>query len=170
MLKIFDDLEPFFTDNYRRINVREYARMMNITPPTASKLLATYRDKGLINKEEDRNYIFYAANAENILFVHLSRVYWYLQLKKAGITDYLEKELTAPLAILFGSYSKAEVTKDSDIDIAIFTASQRAINMAHIEKKMNRKIHLFMFKKRDDVENPELLNNILNGFILLGRW
>ncbi|MFH1127083.1 MAG: nucleotidyltransferase domain-containing protein [archaeon] len=170
MLKLFDDLEPFFTDNYRRINVREYARIMKTTPPTASKLLAYYHEEGLLNKEEDRNYIFYAANNESFMFIHLTRAYWHLRLEKAGIKDYLEKELISPLVILFGSCSKAEIKKDSDIDIAIFASSQKNISLEIFEKKLNRKIHLFQFKKRDDIGNPELLNNILNGFILMGGW
>lgn len=170
MLTIFYDLEPFFTDNYRRINVREYARIRKTTPPTASKLLAYYHDEELINKEQDRNYIFYSANNESSLFIQLSRAYWNACLEKAGLKDYLEKELISPLVILFGSFSKAEIKKDSDIDLAVFTASQSAINMEHFEKKLNRKIHLFRFRNRDDIKNPGLLNNILKGVILTGDW
>lgn len=170
MLTIFYDLEPFFADNYRRINVREYARLKKTTPPTASKLLAYYHDEGLINKEHDRNYIFYSANNENPLFIQLSRAYWNVCLEKAGLKDYLEKELISPLVILFGSFSKAEIKKDSDIDLAVFTASQSIMNLEHFEKKLNRKIHLFRFRNRDDIKNPGLLNNILKGVILTGDW
>ena len=170
MLTIFYDIMPFFEDNYRRISVREYARIRKITPPTASKLLTCYHKEGLIRREEDRNYIFYSADNESPLFIHLSRAYWNVCLEKAGLKDYLEKELISPLVILFGSFSKAEIKKDSDIDLAVFTASQNSINMEHFEKKLNRKIHIFRFRNRDDIKNPGLLNNILKGVILTGDW
>ena len=71
MLKIFNDLEPFFKDNYRRINVREYARLLNISPPSASKLLKLYTKEGLLVLEEDKNFLNFSVNKENNLFIHL---------------------------------------------------------------------------------------------------
>ena len=54
MLEIFNKLKPFFEDNYKRISVREYARMQNISPPNASQLLNNLEKEGLLKKEEDR--------------------------------------------------------------------------------------------------------------------
>ena len=170
MLKIFNDLEPFFKNNYQRINVREYARITKITPPTASKLLSQYLEKGLINKEEEKNYIYYTANKNSPLFIRLSQAYWFERFKKIGILDYLDKELATPTVFLFGSFSKAEITPNSDIDLAIFTSSKRKLNFDSFEKKLNRKIDVFVFKNLDDVKNKELLKNILNGYTILGGW
>src|SRR3989338_2782500 len=132
MLKIFNDLEPFFRDNYRRISVREYSRMLKISPPSASTLLEQYHKEGILNKEEERNYIFYFASRDNIVFVHLSKIFWSIELRKSGIMDYLERGLVNPLIILFGSFSKAEVKKGSDIDVAIFTSVEKRINPINI--------------------------------------
>lgn len=173
MLKIFNDMEPFFRDNYRRINVREYARMLKISPPSASTLLEQYRKEGILNREEERNYIFYFASRENTVFVHLSKIFWSIELRKSGIMDYLERGLVSPLIILFGSFSKAEVKKGSDIDIAIFTPVEKRINPINIvlfEDKLKHKIQIFTFKHRENVKNEELLNNILNGHIISGSW
>ena len=83
MLKIFNDLVQFFEDNYRRINVREYARIQHISPPTASKLLDEFYKDGLLKKEEEKNYILYFANKENRIFIDLQRIYWHLKIKNA---------------------------------------------------------------------------------------
>lgn len=171
MLEIINTLEPFFEDCYRRINVREYARIMKISPPTASKVLESYKKEGLLKKEEDKQYFYYFANKENWVFIYLSRIYWRFKIENIGLIKQFEKELLNPVVILFGSLSKAEVRPDSDIDLAIFTASSKEnLNLKIFENKLKRKIQLFVFKDKNQVRNPELLNNILNGCFIGGEW
>ena len=170
MLKIFNDLKPFFKDNYRRINVREYARIVNISAPSASKLLSNFYKEGLLKKEYEKNYIYYFAKKESKLFVDLSRIFWFLQIENSGLIEYLQKELINQTIILYGSFSKAEVTQNSDIDLAIFTISKKNLYLENFERKLQRRIQVFIFKNRDDVKNNELLNNILNGYVILGGW
>lgn len=164
MLKIINNLKPFIEDNYREINVREYARISNISPPTASKLLNNYKEENLLNKKEDKGYILYSANRESNMFIDLARIYWKKELK--NIIEELENKLFNPVIILFGSLTKAEATKDSDIDLAIFTKSKEEVKI----KETKREVQLFIFKNREAVKNKELLNNILNGYKLSGEW
>ena len=161
---------PFFKDNYRRINVREYGRIRKISPPTASKRLNELKKMGLLNMEKERNLLYYSANRENKDFIDLSRVYWRNQLEKTGLIDYLNKELINPIVILFGSFSKAEVKPSSDIDLAVFSSSKKPLSIEEFEKKLKRNLQLFVFKQRKDVINKELLNNILNGYKIDGDW
>lgn len=170
MLKIFNDLEPFFKDNYRRINVREYARIISISPPSASKLLNQYKNEGLLKEEHHKKYIYYFANKESKIFVNLSKIYWLIQIENSGLIEYLKKELVTPIIILFGSFSKAEVTQNSDIDLTIFTNSTKNLYLDNFERKLQRRIQLFLFKGREEVKNKELLNNILNGLLLDSGW
>ncbi len=166
MLEIINNLKPFFEDCYRRINVREYSRLIKVSPPTASKLLSEYAKEGLLLIEKDRNYIFFFSNKNNKIFVDLSRIYWRIKLN--DLVDFLDKKLTNPTIILFGSLSKAEVKQDSDIDIAIFS-HKKELNLAYYKKKLKRKLQLFWFNSIKDIENKELANNIINGYILRGR-
>jgi DNA-binding transcriptional ArsR family regulator len=168
MLKIFNDIGPFIKDNYRRINVREYARIRGISAPSASTLLQKLYEEKLLIKEADRRYIFYAANRESSIFVGLLCIYWKVQLK--NLIEYIENECVTPLIILFGSFSKAEVTQTSDIDIALFTSSKKALNLVPYEKQLRRNIQLLRFTKPNEVGNSGLLKNIRNGYILSGRW
>jgi|SRR3989344_2280377 len=173
MLRIFNDLEPFFTDSYRRLGIREYARIAKISPPSASTLLNGLYKEGLLIREEDKKYILFAANRENDIFVNLSIIYWSIQIKKSGLIDNLKKDLFNPVIILFGSFSKAEIKEDSDIDIALFNAPERKlhpVNTILVEHKLKHKLQIFHFKSRESVNNKELLNNVLNGFILFGSW
>lgn len=166
MLKIINDLIPFFEDCYRRVNVREYAKLIHVTPPTASKMLDYYTNEGLLLKTRYKNYIFFYADKSSKIFIDLSRIYWHQRLKE--LTEYMEKQLVSPAIVLFGSLSKAEVKKDSDIDLAIF-ANERKLNIKNFEDKLRRKIQIYWFKSLTKIKNKELANNIANGYILTGR-
>jgi len=166
MLKIINNLEPFFEDCYRRINIREYAKIIGISPPTASKALDSYHSENLLSKETFRNYIMFYANKESKQFIDLSRMYWSIKLKE--FVDSMEKELTNPTIILFGSLSKAEAKHDSDIDLAVF-AHKKDLKIVIFEKKLKRKIQIFWFGFNKDIKNKELANNIANGYVLKGH-
>ena len=166
MLNIINNIKPFIEDCYRRINVREYSRLIKISPPTASKILFELSKEGLLLIEKDRNYIFYYANKNNKIFVNLSRIYWNLRLD--NLVDFLNKNLTNPAIILFGSLSKAETKNDSDIDIGII-GHKKELDIKNFENNLKRKIQLFFFSSIEDIKNKELMNNIINGYLLEGR-
>ena len=167
MLDIFNKLRPFMKDNYQRINVREYARMQNISPPHASETLKSLKNEGLLLMEEEKKQHLYHANRENQLFIKLQRAYCLQEFK--GLINFLEEEYLHPVVVLFGSFAKAEVSKNSDIDIAIFSPTKKRVDLAKFEKRLRRQIQLFIFRNREEA-NPELLNNILNGTLLSGSW
>ena len=165
MLEIINNLAPFFEDCYRRISVREYAKIIKVSPPTASKILMEYYKEGLLKRQEDRNYLFFFANKENKVFIGLSKIYWMDRLKE--VVEYIENKTVNPTIIFFGSLSKAEVTPESDIDIAIIS-SKKNISLEDYEKKLKRKIQVFWFDNLSKIPK-ELKNNILNGYSLSGK-
>jgi|TARA_Y100000034_G_scaffold111713_1_gene145056 DNA-binding transcriptional regulator YhcF (GntR family) len=163
MLKIINNLKPFFEDCYRRISVREYAKLIKISPPTASKILEEYKKNNFLIKEKDNQYNYYYINKDNKTLKDISKIYWRNELKNT--INQIKEEFISPTIILFGSLSKLETKKDSDIDLAVFSISKKKINI-----KSKRNIQIFKFKNRKDVKNINLLNNILNGYILEGKW
>ena len=168
MLKLFNDLEPFFMDNYRTINVREYARLKKISPPTASTLLEELHKEGLLIQEKERKYIFYRANRENDQFIDLSRFYWKIRIKATPLFIAWKKIYQNPIIILFGSYSKAEIKSDSDIDLALIGPKPNFIKQeTHM---FHKNLQVFAYRRKEDIRSPELLNNILNGVVLSGSW
>jgi len=165
MLEIINNLKPFFEDCYRRINVREFSRIIKKSPPTSSKLLNKYFKEGFLKKEKSLNYLFFYANIENKEFIELSRIYWNYKLK--DLIEFLERNLVEPTIVLFGSLEKAEAKQDSDIDLAIFS-TKKEINLRDFEKRLKRNIQIFWFKSLEDINNKDLANNIINGFKLKG--
>lgn len=167
MLRLFNELRPFFEDNYTRIHVREYATLTGVSPPTASKTLETFYKEGLLKKEVDKLHHLYFVNRDSSLFKDLQQMYWREKLEQ--LSSYIEQNTLNPVIILFGSIVKAELKDSSDIDMAIFCASTKEIDIKKFEKKLGREVQLFKYKNLEEV--PERLkNNILNGKILRGRW
>ena len=68
--------------------------------------------------------------------------------------------------ILFGSASKGEDLKESDIDLFI-QSKEVKINLKPYENKLNKKINIF-FNENFNNLSEELKDNIINGTILKG--
>lgn len=166
MLKIINNLHPFIEDCYNEIGVREYSRIMKITPPTASKLLKELELEGLLKKRIDRGYLLFRANREDSTLKDLSKIYWKQKLK--DVIEDINSQLYDPTIILFGSLTKLETKKDSDIDLAVFTNINKNINLEKFEKSFKRKIQLFKFKSISDINSKELKMNILNSYVIQG--
>ena len=166
MLKIFNNLKPFIEDCYAELGVREYSRLRNITPPTASKLLKNLELEGLLKKRTERGYLLFRTNRESGILKGLSHIYWKQKLN--SIISEINSEFHNPTIILFGSLTKLESKKDSDIDLAIFTNIKKKINLSKYEKQLNREIQIFYFKSINEI-NKELKLNIINGYIIQGE-
>ena len=171
MLKIINELSVFFEDCYREISVREYARIFKIAPPTASKILKEFKNEGLLNGREDKRHLLFNANKESKVLRDLSRIYWQEKLFK--LINSLNEFYFKPPVILFGSVSKLECNKDSDIDLVIISENVKNFaKLGDFEKKLGREIQMFVVKDIKDLKNEHLINNVLNGFILQGeiKW
>ena len=103
----------------------------------------------------------------NKIFTDLSRIYWKDKLN--ALINFLDENLTNPCIILFGSLSKSETKENSDIDLCII-GHKKELNLKNFENNLKRKIQLFFFSSREDIKNKELASNIINGYILKGRF
>lgn len=166
MLKIFNDLTPFFEDCYREISVREYSRIFRISAPTASSLLKLYEKEGLLKRREDKGYLLFRANRESYLLGDLSRIYW--KTKFVNLVGMIKSNMYNPTVILFGSLSKIENKSDSDVDLAVISKTAKKIDLDAYEKEFKRNIQIFYFKSFNEI-NKNLKLNILNGCILSGE-
>ncbi|MBU0894942.1 MAG: nucleotidyltransferase domain-containing protein [Nanoarchaeota archaeon] len=167
MLNIINNLSPFFEDCYIEVGVREYSRLMGVSPPTASNLLKKFEKENLLKKRGERGYLLFRANRESFVLKDLSRIYWKEKLKR--IIEYLNDNLHYPYIILFGSLSKLETKKDSDIDLAVFGKISKKVNFEKFEKEIKRNIQSFKFDSIDKIKSKELKMNILNGYVLGGE-
>ena len=162
MLKIFNNLRPFFEDNYREISVREYSRIMEISPPTASSVLKKYSKEGLLKSKEERNFILYRSNRLSLLFLDLQKSYY--RIKLTELVQYLIIQFNYCSILMFGSLIKGESMINSDIDLFI-NSNSKNIDLRKFENKMKRKIQLHF---KPELKNKNLEKNIKLGLVLHG--
>ncbi len=165
MLEIINKLGIFFEDCYREVSVREYSREMKISPPTASKLLKEYEKQELLIRRGERGFLLFRINRESKIILMLSRIYWSEKLKP--LFDYLEKTIYSKAIVLFGSLSKLETRKESDIDILVISDIKKDSNLKQFEKLFNREIQLFIYPSLEKI-NKDLKSNIVNAYIARG--
>lgn len=157
MLKIFNLLKPFCEDAYRQISVREYGRMVKLSPPTASSTLARLEKEGLLISAKEGIYRWYRASREHFLYQGLSRLYWQQEL--FSLTENFHPQVLYRKIILFGSLSKAENTHNSDVDLYV-DVEKKELNTTLLEKKLHRKVQLHF---KESLANQHLKQNIEHG-------
>lgn len=166
-------IEIFLEDSEKEFYVRELARKLGKSPTTLSKYLKKFEKQGILKSEKKFNHLLFKTNSEKEEFKQLKINYNLRKIKESGLVDFLQSELNEPKAIvLFGSFSRGENIKKSDIDLLIITPLKKDINTEKFESKLGHKIQLFLFSDKDlektKEKNKELLNSFINGITLHG--
>ena len=164
-------LRMFFDDPAPKgigFQLREISRKVAVAPPSVKRYLNELEKEQLIIKAKHRihGYPVYYANRDNEEFKFLKRIDMVIKIKESGLTDYLSENCMPDVIILFGSASKGEDLKESDIDLFVLSSKEK-IDLSQFEKKLNRKINIF-FSNSFNKLSKELRNNIINGVILKG--
>lgn len=164
-------LELFFDNPYPKgigFQLREISRLINLAPKSVKIYLKELEEEKLILKKEHRihKYPVYCANRNNDYFLFLKKSDNILKIKESGLLDFLSDFCQPDVIILFGSFSKGEDVKESDIDIFLLCREIK-LDLRKFEKKLNRKIMPFFCKDFHKL-SKELKNNIINGVILQG--
>lgn len=159
-------LNKIFEDPSRKFYIRELAREINISPNSVITAVEQLKKEGLVIKTVKKHVIEIAANLESPAFIAKKRIFNLNSLYESGMIDYLVKSCRPKALVAFGSYSRGEDVKKSDIDIAVITDAQEKIDIESFEKKLNRKIHLLLvdYKKISD----EFYTSLINGIVLYG--
>lgn len=173
MFRELNTLKLFFEEPTREFNVREVARILKISPATASKELKKIEEMGLVKERKERLLKLYKANLENDLYRDLKTFYNIRKIRDSGLLEALNKFYLKPTIVIFGSCASGIDIETSDFDLLIISEkTKRMPNLEKFENKLNRTIQLFVAKKIKDLRNKHLINNILNGIIIQGevKW
>ena len=168
-------LELFIKEPRREFHVREIAKLLKKSPTTISKRLKEYESKEILTLRNRLNHLLFMANSDSRKFKQLKLNYNLGIIDESGLTDYLVEHFNHPEAIvLFGSFAKAEDNENSDIDLLIVSPKKQEVKLEKFEKKLNRKIQLFVHSKGDlekiKNKNKELFNNWINGITIYGYF
>lgn len=163
-------LKVFFGDPLPKggFYLREIGRLAKLAPKSVGIYLDELAKEGLVVKEPHRahNYPVYYANRDNESFRLYKKLDLLASLHETGIVDILYDRFSPECIVLFGSGSRGEDLKESDIDLFI-EAKEQKTDLSRFEKKLGRKINLF-FNANFQESSPELKNSIVNGVVLKG--
>jgi len=164
-------LEVFFDDPLPQgigFQLREISRKIKLAPKSVKLYLEKLEKEKLIVKKEHRihKYPVYYANRDNDYFKFLKKIDIQRKIKESGLLDYLNEKCMPDAIILFGSASKGEDIKESDVDLYL-QSEEKKISPDKFEKKLKRRVSLF-FESNFDNLSQELKTNIINGDMLVG--
>ena len=157
--------EYFFTNPSAKMRVRQLERTLNIPLPSVIRYCKELEQENILRKEVIGNVTFYTSNRDKKYFLE-KKLFNLKLIYDSGIVEYLKKELSNPVIIVFGSYSRGEDVESSDVDIYIETLSEKKLNLKKYEDKLSRNIQIFGNKSIKQIKNKHLVNNILNGITL----
>jgi len=158
--------EYFFINPNAKLRVREIERNLNLPLPSVIRYCKELEKESVLTTIKMGNVKFYTANRSSEKYLLEKKIYNIKSIYESGIIEYLRMELSNPPIVLFGSFAKGEDIEDSDIDLYIETLSKKNIDLEKFEKLLKRKIQIFRHKNLNEISNPHLANNIINGIIL----
>lgn len=161
-------LNVFFDDPLPEYQLRELSRKIRLAPTSVKIYLNELEKEGLVKRSMHRihKYPVYKANWDGADFHFLKKQAMIRSIKDSGLLKYLQNTCTPDVAILFGSCSKGEDLKNSDIDIFLLSENKK-LELNTYEKRLNRKINVF-FSENFGKHSKEFKNNVINGVILSG--
>ena len=157
--------EYFFINPVAKLRVREIERVLKLPLPSVIRYCAELKKEGFLATNKWGMVSFYTASRSETYLLE-KKLYNIKQLYVSGLIEYLKIELSNPGIVVFGSYAKGEDTENSDIDLYIETPFKKQMLLEKFKKVLKREIQLFQFKNLQEIPNPNLANNIINGIIL----
>lgn len=128
--------------------------------PSVKRHVLKLVEDNFVKPKKFKKFYLYFANRENKNF-KLAKTFFNIKLLyNSGVIDCINKKLSFPTIVLFGSYSKGEDVESSDIDLFI-ESPKRDIDLSRFEKKIGKKFQLFITKKIRELRNKHLINSII---------
>jgi len=159
-------LREFFNFPRMDFHIRQICRLTKISQPSVINHLKELLNENLIIKEKKSIYPTFRANRENEHFKIYKKLDIILRINKTGLINYIYDSCLPNSIILFGSASKGEDIKESDIDLFV-QSKEKKLDLKKYSKLLNREVSLF-FQEDFNKLNKEIKNNIINGIILKG--
>ena len=164
---IKDKIKHYFLQNPTiKLRVRQIERTVKVPLPSAIRYAKELEKEEILKSDKITDVTFYSAYRVSQKYLLEKKLYNIKNLYDTGLMQKLKEDYDNCSIILFGSYSKGEDTEKSDIDIYLEYPSQKEANLNEFEKKLGRKIELFIHKNIREIKNIELANNIINGIVL----
>ena len=146
-------------------------REAKVTKAVANKWLKKYMKEGLLKHVKEKGkFPYFTAGSDNPVYNSLKRVYALEQLHKSGLIPGLLSIKNVKTVILFGSVTRGDWYKDSDIDIFVF-GNIPEFDKHIYELKLGKHIEMHTFQNKKELRSVKtgLIRNIVNGYVVKGQ-
>lgn len=161
-------LEPFF-NSARYWHFDELLKTAGISRSQLSLWLKKFEKEGIIKRVKPKGRMpYYMHNFDNADFRNKKKLFALKKLNDSGLLNHLASLSKASVVILFGSFSRSDWYKDSDIDIFIY-GDDSDFEQGRYELKLNRDIQVHNSKNKKDLKKiNKMLPYIISGDFIKG--
>src|SRR3989338_3789669 len=140
-----------------------------LSKPSLSRWLGKFIKLGLIKKMKPRGKApYYIGMEENPEFLSKKRLHAIKLLTDSGLVSHLSTLKGAKVVILFGSFSRADWHKDSDIDVFIY-GKDEDFEQAKFEAALKREIQVHEASNKKEMKKmSRMLPYIIAGDFIKG--
>jgi len=162
-----DFIELFYENPEKSFYLRQISKLTGTPKTTCARILKNLVNKKLILRKKSEPNDVYTAN-NSFLFRFYKKYSIIEKIIKSGLIDYIADKTLCRGIILFGSCSKGEYDKDSDIDLLVL-APEQPLDLKKF--RLKHQINLLFSENIRDL-SEELRNNVINGDKLYGylKW
>ena len=157
----------FFNETLRMWHFEDIVAGSGISRERANYFLKSLVKKGLVSRVKPKNRMpYYIANRDSKKFRLEKRILGLEILQKTGLFEHLNSLENVKTAILFGSFSRGDWNKSSDIDLFIY-GDDSGFNKGKFESKTKRQIQVFSYNNTKKIKKelePKVIENIAKGF------
>ncbi|MCX6707068.1 MAG: nucleotidyltransferase domain-containing protein [Candidatus Woesearchaeota archaeon] len=157
----------FFEDTLKRWHFEDIVKASGMSRERVSHYLSELLKEKFVTRTKPRGKMpYYTANRDSGKFRAEKRFYGLGILQKIGLFEHINSIEGVKTAILFGSFSRGDFSKSSDIDLFIYGDSEQ-FDKSKFELKTKREVQLFSYNDKDRMKkelDPRLIPNILKGF------
>lgn len=163
-------LELFFDNPMKEWHFEEILKEAKIARSKATGWLKQFIKEGIIHKVKEKGKMpYYMSDHNSAGYQNKKRIFALNRLYESGLLNHLAGLKKAKAVILFGSFSRWDWYKGSDIDIFIY-GSPQGLSIAKYELVLHRDIQLFICENKKDLKKlgSGLVKNIVKGNLLKG--
>ena len=161
-------IELFFENPAREWHFEEIVNEVKIARSKANNWLRKLIRGRLIKRIKGKGKMpYYVSNYGSSEYRIRKRLFGFEKLYKSGLLSHLDSLQNAKAIIIFGSFSRSDWYKNSDIDVFIY-GNPEGLKIVNYELKLHRDIQLFICKNKEELSKlgNGLIRNIIKGNLL----
>jgi predicted nucleotidyltransferase len=164
-------LELFFNHPSKQWHFLEIVKEAKLSKQQANKWLKEFLGESLISHHKPKGKLpYFIGNFNHPNYRNRKRVYALTKLYESGFLSHLHSLPKARLIVIFGSFSRWDWHKESDIDLFILGDSE-GLEMNKYWGKLHRQIEPHIFEDMGEVKaiRSGLVKSIMNGYAVKGQ-